>query len=316
MLPNFVIIGAQKSGSTLFLKCLGQHPDVFMPPGEVRFFEDPDYPGDDTRLLEDLFRGVRGEKALGIKRPGYLSRPEVPARLHRHIPDAKLIAILRNPADRAISAYFHLMKCGFIPVRSPEDGMKRLLDGEYQKLFVKSAEILDFGFYHRHLARYLQYFDRNRMLILLFDAVRADPLDAVQQAYRFVDVSAGYVPEALAKKGRYNPNPGVYSLARLRILNLRNPFVYIYNADRTRRMSKRRPSVLDRAVSKMVNTADRMVLARVYGSAKPVVSARLRERLYQTYAEDIERLESLLDRPLNGWKPAAAQRQAQLEARG
>jgi hypothetical protein len=308
MLPNFLIIGAQKSGSTFFLKCLAEHPDVFMPPGEVRFFEDPDYGDGDIRRLESLFRNVKQEKALGIKRPGYLSRAEVAARIHQHIPNAKLIAILRNPVDRAISAYFHLMKCGFIPVRPLEDGMTRILDGEYQKTHVKAAEILDFGLYHRHLTRYLDYFDRSQMLILPFETIKVDPLDVVQQAYRFIGVSDTYVPIALTRQARHNPNPGVYSLTRLRILNLRNPFMYTYNADRTRRTSKRRPSAVDRAVSKMVNTADRYVLARMAGAAQPEASDALRQRLYQTYAEDIDRLEALLDRPLNSWKPAETRR--------
>ena len=76
MLPNFVIIGAQKSGSTFALRCLGEHPEVFMPTGETRFFEDPEYLRHDISDLEAIFRDASHKKALGIKRPDYLAKPE------------------------------------------------------------------------------------------------------------------------------------------------------------------------------------------------------------------------------------------------
>lgn len=315
MLPSFLIIGAQKSGSTFFLKCLGDHPDVFMPPGEVRFFEDPEYSPDALHKLENLFRGVPADKTLGIKRPGYLSRSECAERIHRHIPHARLIAVLRNPIDRAVSAYFHLIKCGFLPVRSVEDGLARIVEGEYQRRYAKSAEIIDFGFYHRHLVRYLNYFDRRQMLILPFESIRADPLDAVRQAYRFVGVDDGYVPGQLKSNRRPNPNPGVYSLARLRVLGLRNRFMYTYNRERTRRYSKRRPTPVDRAMNRLIESTDRLALARLFGNARPQVSDSLRRRLFELYAEDVHRLEELLGYSLDNWKPGSNERLITTEAR-
>ncbi|HLF25776.1 MAG TPA: sulfotransferase domain-containing protein [Anaerolineae bacterium] len=305
MLPNFLIIGAQKSGSTFFLKCLADHPDVFMPPGEVRFFEDPEYTPDAIHRLTRLFQNVSGQTALGIKRPGYLSRPECPARIHHHLPQAKLIAILRDPIDRAISAYFHLMKCGFIPIRPLAEGMTKLIDGEYQVSHLKAAEILDFGFYHRHLTRYLQYFRRAQMLILLFESIKAEPQAAIQCAYRFIAVNDSYVPKPLQAHRRPNPNPGVYSLARLRLLNLRNRFAYTYNYARTRRYAKARLNLIDRALGKLVDALDGALFSRLYRAHQPEPIPELRERLLNIYADDITRLEDLLGQSLAGWRAPA-----------
>lgn len=105
MLPNFLIIGAQKSATTFLLRCLREHPDVFVPSGEIPFFEDPDYSQGDIESFARLFARGCHKKAVGLKRPNYLHKPECPERIHRHIPSARLIVILRDPIERAISAY-------------------------------------------------------------------------------------------------------------------------------------------------------------------------------------------------------------------
>ena len=306
MLPNFVVIGAQKSGSTFFLKCLREHPDVYMPPGEVRFFEDPEYLRGDIRQLEDLFLHVTHQTALGIKRPDYLARPGCAARIYKHIPHAKLVAILRNPVERAISAYFHLMKCGFIPIRPAEEGLAQIISGEYQKSYLKSTEILDYGFYYQHLTRYLDYFDREHMLIMPFEAIKADPLGAIKQTYRFIGVNDEYVPKRLQTPNQQNPNPGVYSLTRLRLLNLRNPFKYTYNQDKTRRYSKPKRTLVDKITDKLITSTDSMVLTYLVGNEKPKISPELTYRLFKIYEEDINSLETFLSQELTRWKIPSA----------
>jgi hypothetical protein len=302
MLPNFLIIGAQKSGSTFFLNCLSEHPEVFMPPGEVRFFEDPEYHRSTIQDLEKLFRNVAHKKACGIKRPGYLARPECPERIHQHIPDAKLVAILRNPIERAISAYFHLMKCGFIPVRPLEEGLTNIVNGEYKRDYPKSDEIVEFGFYYQHLTRYLNFFEKSQMLILTFDTIRVDALGAIQQAYQFIGVSDNYVPRLLQLRNGRSTNAGMYSIARLYVNSWRNLFMYTYNEDRTRRYPKQQLSFIDRVVSKAVLSVDSLILSQVCKGSKSGLSVELSSRLCSIYEKDIEQLEHLLGRDLSGWK--------------
>jgi hypothetical protein len=301
MLPQFVVIGAQKSGSTFVLRALGEHPKVYMPPAEVRFFEDPDYGDGDPAPLEALFEDAPPGAVRGIKRPGYLARPEVAARIHRHVPDARLIAILRNPIDRAVSAYFHLMRTGFIPIRSLEDGLARILDGQYRSAHVKAAEIVEFGLYHEHLSRYLDLFDRQQLLVILFDDLRSRPHDAVRQAYRFIGVDDSHQPAALARDRAVNPNPGMYSLPRLRVNAVGASFRYRYDERRTRRWTRARRTPVQRAVTRAAETLDRHVLSRVFPADRPEPSPALRRRLVELYAPDVERLEALLDRSLAHW---------------
>jgi hypothetical protein len=303
VLPSFVIIGAQKAGSTFFLRWLADHPSVFMPPHEVRFFEDPDFGDGDPGRLAALFTGVRDETALGIKRPGYLARPEVAPRIRQLLPAARLIAVLRDPVERAISAYFHHMRTGFLPIRPVEAGMTELLDRGGSTGHPRAPEVLEFGLYHRHLSRYLELFERQQLMIVLFDDLTADPWRPLQEAYRFIGVDDRYRPRALAHGHPGNPNPGIHSLTRLRLLSLRNPLRYDYDATRSRRSLKRRPGLLVRVAARGVETLDRRLLAPLTGHARPAISPGLRRRLYAFYSEDIDRLEALLGRSLDAWRP-------------
>jgi len=157
MLPNFVIIGAQKSASSFLQACLNDHPDIYLPHGETPFFESPDYEQSDIRELQRIFE-KRSEKCLGIKRPNYIGKPEVPKRIASHLQNAKLIAVLRNPIDRAISAYYHNIKFEFIPPIDIEIGMRKLIwEPSFSAKYKRSPEIIELGFYCKYLSKYDQF---------------------------------------------------------------------------------------------------------------------------------------------------------------
>jgi hypothetical protein len=75
MLPNFFIIGAQKSGTSFVQRCVNEHPEVFMPLEEIPFFEDPWYSDNDVETFEKLFEEGKSRKAIGLKRPNCLGKP-------------------------------------------------------------------------------------------------------------------------------------------------------------------------------------------------------------------------------------------------
>jgi hypothetical protein len=300
MLPNFLIIGAQKSASSFVHQCLREHPDVFMPQGEVRFFEDPQYLQSDISQFEELFRNVSLKKMIGIKRPNLLAKPECLERVHKHLPEAKLVLILRNPVDRAISAYFWYMKIGLLPIRPVEEGLGKIINGEYRDLYPRSDEIIDYGFYHRHIMRYLNYFDRNQMLIMLQRAFKVNTLEALRQVYRFLEIDDGFVPRSLNRK----PKRAVYSLTRLRVLNMRRnayPFILARKNDRTK-LFYHKQTLSDMSINGMVVLTDRLLFAPICNNSKPKLSPNLISRLYSIYKEDIDELEDFLDQELTEWK--------------
>jgi Sulfotransferase domain len=297
VLPNCVILGAQKSGSTFLHRCLGDHPQVYSPQGEVHFFEDPNYREDRIGELEKLLEPGKGKQIVAIKRPKYLSRPECPERIARHCPDARLLVVLRNPVERAMSAYFHYVNYGFIPAINIERGMKAILEDQYRNSYPGGRDVIQFGFYHKYLSRYLHYFDRDKICITLFDDIRKNGLDAVQKVYSYLGISASFVPPSLDSR----PQAVVYSLPRLRVRRFRNPFVYLYDQTRSSTYRKR-PTVVSRAVDKFVLGLDQRVLKPIFRNQKPVISEGLKKTLIETYQEDIENLETLLGRDLSNWK--------------
>jgi len=190
--PNFLVIGAQKSGTTWLYYYLREHPDVFVPyeKKELAFF-------DEKRNFEKMefdgycayFKGVQNERAIGEVTPGYLwcsnSHPEwgalppfregIPRRVLSYLGnDLKIIVLLRNPVDRAISAFLHHKAKGrFAP------------DCCFSEA-VKEHGIAHMGFYFAHLSKWLDIFEEKAFFITTYERFFADSAShkAVQQFLR------------------------------------------------------------------------------------------------------------------------------------
>lgn len=297
MLPSFVVLGAQKSASTYIQQCLLEHPDIYMPQKETPFFENPAYLQTSIESFESLFKAVPEDKCIGIKCPSYLGSPECPERIAKHLNDVKLIVVLRNPVERAISAYFWYMYFDMLPIEPLEEGIKNILDESYREKHRAAKDILDFGFYHKHLIHYLQHFERNRILILLDNEIKVDPLKVVKSVYQFLEVDDDYIPKSLNKSS----NTGIYSLERIKFLNMRNYFTHNYYLGKSRVYSKKK-SLLDLFLYSLIYLTDKVLVSKIYPNTKPSLSHELKVRLFEIYRTDIQALETLLSRDLSSWK--------------
>jgi hypothetical protein len=296
VLPNVVIIGAQKAGTTFLKLCLRDHPDVDAPRGETPFFEDPHYGSGDPAALARLFQGSRAPARV-IKRPDYLADPAVPERIHAAIPDARLIAVLRDPVERAISAYLHFTARGLLPLVGVDRGMRRILDGRYDGRYPAARDVLEYGFYGRHLQRYAAVFPEEQMLVLTYDELRRRPEDTVAQVFGFVGVDDAFAPPALGASA----NPTVHALPRMAAYRVRTRLVA--DIDRRRAKVHRRPRVptINRWVTTAVMGFDARVLARVEGGRRPEPAGDVRDRLRRLYREDTEALARGLGLDLSSW---------------
>lgn len=217
-LPTFIIIGAQKSATRWLRQNLGRHPEIFTAPREVRYFNHQkrvDALGSEWYRMQ--FRGWAGEPITGEATPGYMMLghhpTEVAARIKASVPDVKLIALLRNPVDRAYSAFVHHKREERIHPRArlldvarscaPEDDWMGILSG---------------GWYAASLQPYLELFG-DRLLVLLHDDIRPDPRRVYERAVRHVGAKPGFVPPALDKvvfsnRGEAEAGPGVSATER------------------------------------------------------------------------------------------------------
>lgn len=204
-LPNFLIIGAAKSGTSSLYMYLEQHPEIFMSPiKEPHFFSFDSVssitsgPGDTiiqaiTNLddYKHLFDNVTTEKAIGEASTSYLYRPEAAKRIYDMIPDINLIAILRHPAERAFSAYMHV-------VRDQREVAKNFEQALAMETIRKQANwdpiwhFTNVGFYYDQLTRYYKLFPKDQIKIFLYDELANNPTSLLHNIFEFLDVDANF----------------------------------------------------------------------------------------------------------------------------
>lgn len=297
--PDFVIIGAQKSGSTALMRLLGDHPEVYLPEQETRYFRDPWYQFEDERVLEDAVRTDKpGVRRRGIKCPDILADPQSPARLRRHLGDVPLIAVLRDPVERAVSAYFWGVQWGWVPRLPLAEGFAQLLDGTVDPAYPRAYETLDYGRYGEHLTRWFAEAGADRVHVVLDRDLR-DDLDATMRAvFGFLGVDPGFRSPAPGRR----VNEGVYSSTRLKLLSYRTPYILReFPGFPGKKYLQPAVGLRGKLVNRGISVLDRVVLARVLDNSKPTLPAATRARLEDYYRDDVATLRALLGRPLDHW---------------
>jgi hypothetical protein len=192
--PDFLIIGAQKSGTSWLAHNLARHPTIFLPDSEIHFFDKADLFAKGPAWYESHFEDASPGHLVGEKTPDYLWTTSDGAerhhagsheRIHDLYPEAKLIVTLRNPVERAISALNHLIRTGRV---SPFHHADDLLVGHKHAL-VANHGVLEKGLYFRQLKAYLDRFDRRQLLVLLFeDDIVQQPRAALRRLFEFLEV--------------------------------------------------------------------------------------------------------------------------------
>ncbi|MGH7515389.1 MAG: sulfotransferase domain-containing protein [Gemmatimonadales bacterium] len=198
-LPSALIIGAQKGGTTSLFKYLVQHPDVLRPiTKEIHFFD-----LHHTRGLAwyrsnfPYAHRLRGGGLTLDATPYYLAHPLVPERVAQLLPDIKLIAVLRNPIDRALSHYQHEVRGGreslsFAeaiaqePERLAQEEERLRTQPDYYSYNHQRYSYARRGLYHEQLERWLRHFPRSQLLVLQSERMFRDPSVAMGGVHRFL----------------------------------------------------------------------------------------------------------------------------------
>lgn len=298
-LPNFLIVGAAKSGTTSLYYYLKQHPQIYMSPvKEPRFFISHflEFPRrgvrddiGDAHMVKDideykrLFSGVISETRIGEASAVYLYYYEntVPV-IKKVLGDIKIIIILRNPIDRAYSHYMYSIRDGrenlsFEDALAEEEKTIKNDWGPY-------PYYTDIGFYYKQVKAYLENF--SQVKVCLFDDLKEDTIGLLKDVYNFLDVDSAFVPNNLGKV--YN----VSGIAKYRIihglLTKPNPVKF---------MSKMILKVLLGEDKKIAIGDD----IRGYFLRKPEMKAETRQYLIRIYRENILALQDLINTDLSHW---------------
>jgi len=197
-LPSFLVIGAQKSATRWLRLNLGLHPDVYAVPTELEFFNDPErFETLTVAGYRQRFQGWSGEPFVGEATPGYMfwhDRPaETAERISDVVPDARLIAILRNPIDRAQSALIH-----HIQFRALAEGVELLDHVRRTPPEEDPLGIVTGGWYAASLKPFRDRFG-DQLLVLLHDDTDDDPRGTYDRALRHIGASPDFMPAQLER---------------------------------------------------------------------------------------------------------------------
>jgi hypothetical protein len=199
---NFIGLGAQKSGTSWVYACLYEHPEICAPVKEIHFFSRPRFEKG-KEWYESHFAGC-AEKITGEFSTSYLYSKEAPSRIKEFYPEVKLIAILRNPVDRAISQYKNALKGGHISsALSFEDFMK------------EDETVIGQGRYFEQLERYYQHFNKEQILVLIYEDIQKDPQLFISKVYRHIGVKDDFVPSMLHSEINVARMPKVIFIERV-----------------------------------------------------------------------------------------------------
>lgn len=297
-LPNFFIIGAAKSGTSSLCMYLRQHPKIYMSPiKEPHFFSfdnaskmtkgpgDPIYKAiTDLDQYKHLFDNVKDEIAIGEASTSYLYRPETPKRIHTMLPKSKFIAILRNPVDRAFSAYMHVVR----DKRETAKNFSEALSLENTRLGAGWEPIWHFtnvGRYYNQISRYYHIFDREKIRIFLYEDLIEDQVKLLHDIFKFLEVDTDFIPESSV---RFNVS-GEQKSDLLHKLNL-----LLFNSPNPIRWLSRKV-VPDIWRGNIVNWA------RQKNLKKTQISPETRDKLGNIFEGEILKLQDLIERDLTQW---------------
>jgi Sulfotransferase family len=297
VMPNFLIIGAAKAGTTALNDALIQHPQVYMSPRkEPNFFalegEPLNYAAGSvqtaylTHCVTDLatycdrFSQVRGEIAIGEASPLYLYDPQAPERIQHYIPDAKLIAILRDPIERAYSNFLHHIRDG---LETTSDFLEAV-DQEEDRIANRwwwGFHYVKAGFYYEQLSRYFEQFGREQIKIYLYEDLSRDHLATVQDTFQFLGIDATFAPDMSIRQN-------VTGIPKNRFLhsflNQKHPVKRLFKSFFPDNFRKR------------------MILQlKNQNLDKPRLSPEARKKLLTVFREDTLKLQDLIQRDLSAW---------------
>jgi hypothetical protein len=296
--PNFLIIGAQKSGTSSLYRYGSAHPQIFMSKiKEPKFFamegDGFDLGGPfllpssvssvaDEQEYKALFNSANGELAIGEASTWYLHCESAPQKIVSIVPEVKLVAILRDPVKRAYSNYLHARD--YLNIE-PLDTFRAAVEAERDRIdkgWGHPWYYLQKGFYYRHLKRYLDHFSRSQIRVYLTTDLASNARDVISDFYSFLEVEASFLPDF---SKRYNVSPSMTRSVRLHS--------FLDKPNRLKRVVKPLvPKHLRRWLKFQIHLRNRKRMP---------ISPELRYELIRVFRKDILQLQHLIERDLTPW---------------
>jgi hypothetical protein len=293
-LPDFIVFGAAKSGTSAFHNALSKHPRVFCSnPKEPHYFSYPEILSRATGILEtdihtesayrSLFSSADESQIRGESSIGYLKNPKTPGRIYQCIPNVKLIAILRQPVDRAYSGWLHRRHNFIEPITDFLTACESRATSDWKR----SGNYLNDGYYARHLKNWFSVFPREQFKIFLYEDWQHNPEKVLNETFQFLGIPqlpvitvtrdnvTSISPRSVLLKKFLKPSPHLRPLIRSII-----------------------PAIVRYHITKFLHRVNQ-------GQSAPPLDPLVRTKLTAGYETDICELETLIQRDLTHWRTNA-----------
>ncbi len=297
-LPNFLIIGAQKCGTSSLYQYLKQHPQIYMSrikePQFLAIEGEPYLPrakgsGGLARIqgIRDFetycqqFQGVSDEIAIGEASALYIYVPKTIERIKHYIPDAKIIAILRQPVDRAYSHYLNWVQRNLETFNADFIKLFQEEETRIRNDWSPSYHYKTRGFYYAQLKPYFENFRQEQFKIYLYDELRDNPVKLVQDILKFLNVDETFMPDF---SEQYNVSQIPKNKTLYQLVKKSNPLKSLFKP--------------------FFPASIRQNLKKDFlqkNTVKPKLAPEIRQQLTEVYREDILNLQDLIQKDLSKW---------------
>lgn len=301
-LPDFLIPGAGKSGTSSLCYYLNQHPRIYIPSfKEPTFFTTAQGFGNFSKGFKwygDIFKDAGPDELCGEASVTYLFNPESPALIREHLGEVKLIFILRNPVERAYSNYWQDKTAG----RAVAD-FSRLIDSvdlinyDYKFDFNfldqpanRGVAYLNASDYPQQIRRYLDCFPRENMLFLLFEELVRHDKDFFRRIFEFLGVDPGFTPQDMKKMNTSS----------------RPRFPLLQRVIRNRRLRE----TFKEWFPWLKGPANWLSAINQASFSYPPMDEMTERKLYDFFRPRIDEVETLIGRDLSAWKVRGKQPRA------
>lgn len=300
-LPNFLIVGAGKSGSTSLYHYINQHPDIFMPDNKEPNFlvadyqkstnpSSPSYLDDKRRMIFDyndyctLFKDANDKKLVGEATVTYLYKyNEAIPKIKKYLGvDTKIIIILREPVSRTFSNYAYAVELGYenLTFKEALDAEDRRMKDNWASIFAYRGQTE----YYEQVKAYMDAFDD--VLVVLTEELRAEPANVIKKVFDFLDIDNIEIDFTQ----EYNPS-GIPRFKWVHyFLNQNNPLKNLIASILSPFISRKRLQELAR-IGRSKNIKGKLALDDI----------SIKKELYEYYRPQILKLQNLLHKDLSVW---------------
>jgi hypothetical protein len=288
---DFLCVGAAKSGTTWLSENLRQHPDIFIPPRkEIHYFnkfmsEAPEIDSvnyyEPTNWYHSFFKNAGSQQVCGELSVSYLYFENCAKDIFQYNPNMKIVAILRDPVERAISNYRFFIETGLLKKNT-----------SFQEAVVAKPLLLERGLYFQQLKRYCDIFPKEQIKVFLYDDIKTRPKLLFKELLDVIGVCE-YYPDTLERK------INVTKKSRFRRLNYFMQSAKMF----LRKRQKLRFVLYLLRISKIAALADAIINKEGATGKKTDCWVKVNEAEIRAYfKKDLDDLEKLLNKDLSHWK--------------